>query len=88
MLLYFLHRNNPEKTQYNINEIQGELKEYLAEKLCGQEPSEEKLKFITEQIKNNNIKNEYQLIMQCIEIKGLEILHKFGYILIKMLKKT
>lgn len=87
MLLYFIHANNPEKTQYNVEEVQGELKEYLSRRIAKQEPQEDKLTYLIESINDRTIENEYQLIKHCIAIGAIDVLQRFSYILTKMLKR-
>lgn len=76
MLMYLIHANNPEKTQYNIEEVQGELKEYLRRKLAKKEPQENKLEFLVENINNKNIVNEYQLIKWAINTRKYRYITK------------
>lgn len=62
MLMYLIHLNNPEKTQYDINEVKGELRGELAEILYKREPEDNKLALIIQMIKYNQISTTLELM--------------------------
>lgn len=87
MLMYFIHLNNPEKTQYTIEEVKGELREELAEILYKREPEENKLALIMQMVKYSQINTINELMNFAIESGIQNIIRKYQYILIKIIEE-
>lgn len=88
MLMYFIHLNNPEKTQYDINEVKGELKGELAEILYKREPEENKLTIILQMILSGQLETITELFTYGIETGNHNIIRKYQYILMKCIEEN
>lgn len=84
MLLYLIHYNNPEKTQYSIEEVKGALKEDL-EMLIKQKTNtnEEILDEIIRYIYNNKV-NMFELTNYCIKRNYYKQLKENQYLLSRL----
>lgn len=87
MLEYLIHLNNPEKTQYDINEVQGELKAELAGILAKREPEENKMAIILNNILKGYINTLTELIVYAVETGQMDIIRKYQYILTKTIEE-
>lgn len=87
MLMYFIHLNNPEKTQYTIEEVKGELRGELAEILYKREPEENKLAVILQMIIQSQITTTQELMSYGIETGNHNIIRKYQYILMNCIKE-
>lgn len=88
MLMYLIHLNNPEKTQYSIDEVEGELKSELAELLFKRQPEDQKLAILMENIIKGNIKNTKQLMIFAIESGLNDLVRKYQYLLTNVVKEN
>ena len=88
MLLYLIHYRNEDKTKYNIEDVQGELKGEL-QKLVNRESKteEERYKDIYNAILNKEIVNTTQLLKYAIENNMLEEIRKSQYLLCKVMEE-
>lgn len=87
MLRYLIHLDNPEKTQYSIEEVKGELKAQLAEILVKQQPEDNKLALIMEPIIKRQITTINELMIFGIESGLYDVIRKYQYILIKTIEE-
>ena len=87
MLMYLIHLNNPEKTQYDINEVQGELRGELAEILYDKEPENNKLAVIVKMIIERQITSVQELLIYGLETRNENIIRKYQYILMNCIKE-
>lgn len=85
-LRYLIHLDNPEKTQYSIDEVHGELKEELKKQIKKNYDEEIKIAEITTQILNRNIKTTEDLLLYGINNHVTEQIRKFYFILSKLLQ--
>ena len=85
MLRYLIHLDNPEKTQYDIEEVQGELKQRLKQEVDKTIEDEIPIKEIVRQIKGKYIKNMLDLIEYGIDNKQLLKIRKYQYLLTKLI---
>lgn len=83
MLMYFIHLNNPEKTQYTIDEVKGELKGELAEILYKREPEENKLAVMLQMILTGQINSVSELMSYGIETSNQNLIRKYQYTLVR-----
>lgn len=87
MLLYLIHYNNPEKTQYEIDEVDGEMQKDLYELVKSKneyqkDKLEEILKFIEQ--RPTNIKN---VVKYCIANNYYEVLKQNQYLITKLIQE-
>lgn len=87
MLMYLIHLKNPEKTQYKIEEVRGELKEKLKELINKNKDNNEIMEEITEQIKKKAINSINTLVYYAIENKCIDQVRKNQYLLCKMIEE-
>lgn len=87
MLMYMIHFNNKEKTQYKIEEVQGELQKDLKKIIEKTKPEEERYKKIIEAIQNRKIKDITQLICFGIGQNCLEDIKRMQYLLSKAIEE-
>lgn len=87
MLRYLIHLDNPEKTQYSINEVQGELKKELKDILKRQVDEKPIYREIIRKIQENEIKNITTLVLYAINNNCLEEVKKMQYILTQIIKE-
>ena len=85
--MYLIHLNNPEKTQYDINEVQGELRGELAEILYDKEPENNKLAVIVKMIIERQITSVQELLIYGLETRNENIIRKYQYILMNCIKE-
>lgn len=87
MLLYFIHYKKKDKAKYSVNEVQGELKEYLM-RLLNENISEENfLNDIILLIQTNKIKTTLDFVSYCIRKNKVDIIRKYSYIITKILQE-
>lgn len=84
-LRYLIHLDNPEKTQYSIDEVYGELKEELQKQIKKNFDDEIKITDITTQILNGNITTISDLMIYAINNHVTEQARKYFFILNKMI---
>lgn len=87
MLMYLIHLNNQEKTQYNIEEVHGELKKELLKIIENRKEEEERIEPIIDAIEKGNINTINQLIRYAIKINKIQLIRKYQYILIKFIEE-
>lgn len=87
MLMYLIHLNNPEKTQYSTDEVNGELKRELEKIIVKKIDIEEKLKALIEIIKIENIINYEQLILKSIQYHLTDVLRQNQFLLSKLIEE-
>lgn len=87
MLQYLIHLNNPEKTQYKIEEVQGQLKKELEKIIENRKEEEERIEPIINAIEVGIINNINQLIRYAIKINKIQLVRKYQYILIKFIEE-
>lgn len=87
MLQYLIHLNNPEKTQYDINEVEGELKSELASILAKKEPDENKMALILNNIIKGYITSLTELVVYAVETNQMDLIRKYQYILTKTIEE-
>lgn len=88
MLQYLIHLNNAEKTQYSVEEVQGELKNELVKILLKREPEENKYKIIIDNIKQGSINSIKDLIQYGIENQCMTEIKKAQLLLIKAIEEN
>ena len=88
MLRYLIHLDNPEKTQYELNEVHGELKEKLEKEIEKTKEDEITIEEITNKIKEGDITRVIDLITYGIENKALQKIKKYQYLLIKSVEEN
>ena len=88
MLKYLIHMKNPEKTQYNINEVKGYLKKEL-EKIMKKETinNEEIMSNIIEEVKKGRILSIRKLLEWAIDNEAYEEVKRSGFLLCKMIEE-
>lgn len=87
MLMYLIHLNNPEKTQYSVEEVKGPLRQELTDILVKREPEENKLSIIMSHIIQNGINSINDLIVFGIESGLIETIRKYQFILTKAIEE-
>lgn len=87
MLMYLIHLNNPNKTRYKIEEVQGELKNRLKKLIDKQKPEEERYKNIIDAIMQRKIKNVTQLICYGIGYNCIEEIKRAQFLLCKAIEE-
>ena len=87
MLLYFIHYKKENKHRYSINEVKGELRNYMTKLLQDNKSDEEIMSNILLLIETQKIGNIKDLTHYLIKNQSLQILRKYGYIITNMLKK-
>lgn len=87
MLLYLLHKNNPEKTQYNFDEVKGDTSRllYLLEK---SKPQNDRYKEFVNDIFNNHINNLSDLLQLAISTNKIDILLKSQYLFVQLINSN
>lgn len=88
MLMYFIHLNNPEKTQYTIDEVKGELRGELAEILYQKEPEENKLTQIMNMVLTGQINSITELMTFAIESGNQNLIRKYQYLLVQTITEN
>lgn len=87
MLLYLIHYNNPEKTQYELEEVDGELQKELYELIKSKtEYQKDKLQNIIEYIYKNNA-NISMITKYCIDNNYYEVLKQNQYLITQIVKE-
>lgn len=86
-LIYFTHKNNPEKTQYKPQEIDGELKNLAIKLYERSKPEEERYLPILQAIQNGKIKDLTQLLCYAIGHGKLEEVKRCQYLLCKVIEE-
>lgn len=87
-LLYLIHANNPEKTQYDISEVEGEGKRDLMILIQKSEEEENKARLLTEQIIYNNIKDVKSLILLAINLHCYTTLQRGSSLYTRLVKEN
>lgn len=87
MLLYLLHKNNPEKTQYTLEEVQGDKTE-LERILLKDETPENKASILFCAILQQHITNMTSLIAYAIDNNLLSTLQKNQMLFYNMVKEN
>lgn len=87
MLLYLIHYNEPEKTQYEIEEVDGELQKQLYKLIKSKtEYQKDKLEEILNEI-NRNYHNINTIVKYCIENDYYETLKQNQYLITKIIQE-
>lgn len=86
-LIYFTHKNNPEKSQYAPTEIQGELKNYAIRLYNKAKPEEERYKPILDAIQRGQIKTLTQLFCYGIGHNCIDEIKKCQFLLCKIIEE-
>lgn len=85
MLLYLIHYNNPEKTQYDIEEVDGELQKDLIKIIESKTSNQkDKLEVILNKIYIENY-NLAQMVDYCIQNNYYEVLKQNQYLITKLI---
>lgn len=85
MLLYLIHYNNPEKTQYDIEEVDGELQKELIKIIESKTSNQkDKLEVILNKIYKENY-NLAQMVDYCIKNNYYEVLKQNQYLITKLI---
>lgn len=87
MLLYFIHYKKPNKYQYKIEEVKGELVEYMKTLIKDKKSDKEILQEILDYINKYEIKDTGILLHYCLTNNYVNVLRKYSYILTKCLYK-
>lgn len=87
-LRYLIHLDNQEKTQYNVEQVQGELKDELKKILAKNNDEETELADITTLILNKRIKSNKDMLLYCINRHYTYTMKKYSYILSQAIKET
>lgn len=87
MLAYLIHLYNPDKTRYNLNEVNGQLKEQLRKIIIKQIPEEDRYEKLVMAILSGEIKNTTQLMQYAIRYKLIEEIRKSQFLFCKMLEE-
>lgn len=87
MLLYLIHANDPDKTQYSIEEVEGELKNHLIELLEKREEEEIRVAWVFSYITANNICSITEITKWCITNKIYDVLRRNQMIIIKLIEE-
>lgn len=87
-LRYLIHLDNPEKSQYKVEEVQGELKEELKKIIAKNNDEETELADITTLILNKIIKSNRDLMQYCINKHITYTMKKYSYILSAMIREN
>lgn len=87
-LRYLIHLDNPEKTQYKVDEVQGELKEELKKQVAKNNDEENEITDISIMILNKVIKSNKDLMMYCINKHYTYTMKKYSYILSAMIREN
>lgn len=88
MLMYLIHLNNPEKTQYSTQEVKGELRKELERIITKRIDSDIKMEALYNLIKEKNIKDHNQLIKIAIEYHLLDTLRQNQFLLSKLVEEN
>lgn len=88
MLMYLIHLNNPEKTQYSTQEVKGELRKELERIIIKRIDSDIKMEALYNLIKEKNIKDHNQLIKIAIEYHLLDTLRQNQFLLSKLIEEN
>lgn len=86
-ILYLIHKNNPEKTQYQPEEVQGQ-RELLEELLLKNEDADNKVSLIFIAIFTNKITTMTELVAYCLENKLITTLQKYQMLFYNILKEN
>lgn len=88
MLLYLIHYNNPEKTQYDIEEVDGELQKELIQIIQNKSLyQKDKLQNILNIITKENISTIAEITQFCIEKNYYEVLKQNQYLITKIIQE-
>lgn len=87
MLAYLIHLYNPDKTRYNLSEVQGQLKGQLQKMIIKDIPEEERYNKILMGIVSGEIKNITQLMQYGIRFKLIEEIRRSQFIFCKMIEE-
>ena len=85
-LEYLIHLNNPEKYQYSLNDVEGDLKSTLEDFLIGEIPEAERFKHLLDLLDIERPLNIYELTRMCLKYGYYDILKKNSYLLVQMIK--
>lgn len=88
MLMYLIHLKNEDKTQYDLEEVKGYLKEELKRIINKQKPEEDRYNNLIENILNHKINNTTQMIQYGIKYGIIEDIRKSQYILCKIIDEN
>lgn len=87
MLLYLIHYNNQDKTQYDIEDVDGELQKDLIKLIESKtESQKDKLKDLIDKIYENNW-NIYKVTDYCITNNYYELLKQNQYLITKIIQE-
>lgn len=86
-LEYLIHFNNPDKYQYPLDCVYGDLKPTLIDFINSGIPECERFKQLLYLINNEKPTTTYQLTMLCVENGYYDLLRKNSYLLIQLIKK-
>lgn len=87
MLMYLIHLNNPEKTQYSTQEVKGELRKELEKLITKRMDSEIKMEALYNLINEKDIKEHNQLIKIAIEYHLVDTLRQNQFLLSKLIEE-
>ena len=88
MLLYLIHYEQPDKYQYDIEMVEGGLKEHLMDLIRNDNKTEaEKLAFITYLIETETIYDLSSLIKVAIKEDSIKVMRQNQYILIRLIEE-
>lgn len=86
-LIYFTHKNNPEKSQYLPQEIQGELKAEAIKLYNKDQPEEKRYKPIIDAIQRGKIKTLTELFCYGIGYNCIDDIKRCQYLLCKIIEE-
>lgn len=87
MLLYLIHYNHPNKTQYDIEEVDGEMQKDLIKLIESRNKNiKDKLTDIIEYIKKTNC-NLFEITDYCINQNYYEVLKQNQYLITKLIQE-
>lgn len=87
MLMYLIHYNNPEKTQYSTLEVHGELVNELEKMIVSKIDKEERMETLYNLIKENNITKYDDLIKLALKFHLTETLRQNQFIISKLIEE-
>lgn len=85
-LEYLIHLNNPDKFQYSLDEVEGDLKNKLEDYLLEAIPEHERFRDLLDIIYKERPKNLGSLVRLCLDNGYYDLLKKNSYILVNIIK--
>lgn len=86
--MYLIHLKNQNKTQYDIEEVHGYLKNELRKIINKEQVEEDRYKNLIEEILEHKINNITQLMQYGIKYGIIEDIRKSQYILCKVIEEN